>query len=328
MIEKVPNPHLSPRHQTPQVASLPDVPSGSRAEPPHANRPDSAHPPPPPPHFQQFPPHTTASTTSTSELRQALAQPPMLHPPPAHTRPHSPLIPERPHISALQSYTADLLYGQAIYPGSVRPQVLFTPEYLAAAAHRPLLTAQSSPHRAQTPGSAAQSPRSQTHRDTIVWQGEVELKSERSLVSMLLVGGSKRLAELALPPAVPEGCCPILKVVQRMRLAKEQLDGVTRRMSDHNSYALLIATAQGISVPEKSKNERVLSASFIQYLSQKGAAGIVNVPGPDPLSPHAAYVVHIFPPCEFAKLILLRLAPNFAPSITDTPHLLVIITTT
>jgi hypothetical protein len=86
-----------------------------------------------------------------------------------------------------------------------------------------------------------------------------------------------------------------------------------------------------------------LRSGFINYLQSKQAAGIVNVARPPPADSTAAptssgsgggtanpgYVVHIFPPCEFASQKLERMAPSLFSSIAEgnVPYLVIIITT-
>lgn len=69
-----------------------------------------------------------------------------------------------------------------------------------------------------------------------------------------------------------------------------------------------------------------LQTGFITYLQQKQAAGIVNVPAVIG-SEQAAYVVHIFPSCEFAKENLARIAPDLLHRVADIAHLLIVIAT-
>lgn len=68
-----------------------------------------------------------------------------------------------------------------------------------------------------------------------------------------------------------------------------------------------------------------LHSNFIKYLQQKQAAGIINIPAPG--SEQAAYVVHIFPSCDFAKDNLKRIAPDLLDRVSDIAHLLVVIAT-
>uniref|UniRef100_G1PFE9 Msx2-interacting protein n=1 Tax=Myotis lucifugus TaxID=59463 RepID=G1PFE9_MYOLU len=67
-----------------------------------------------------------------------------------------------------------------------------------------------------------------------------------------------------------------------------------------------------------------LKAAFITYLQAKQAAGIINVPNPGSNQP--AYVLQIFPPCEFSESHLSRLAPDLLASISNiSPHLMIVI---
>lgn len=77
-----------------------------------------------------------------------------------------------------------------------------------------------------------------------------------------------------------------------------------------------------VDVLQQSNN---LHTSFISYLQQKQAAGIINIA--DAGSQNAAYVVHIFPSCEFANENLARIAPDLMNRVSDIAHLLIVIAT-
>lgn len=92
-----------------------------------------------------------------------------------------------------------------------------------------------------------------------------------------------------------------------------------------NEHCMLLALPCGhdhLDVITQSKN---LKSSFITYLQQKQAAGIVNIAGPG--TQQAAYVVHIFPSCDFANENLARIAPDLLQRVSDIAHLLIIIAT-
>ncbi|KAB7505123.1 hypothetical protein Anas_10013 [Armadillidium nasatum] len=75
----------------------------------------------------------------------------------------------------------------------------------------------------------------------------------------------------------------------------------------------------------KNEQKQSLETGFIKYLGEdKKAAGIVNVHLPG--SQQSAYVIHIFPPCEFANENLRRIAPELH-GVAQTSRLLVIIAT-
>lgn len=57
------------------------------------------------------------------------------------------------------------------------------------------------------------------------------------------------------------------------------------------------------------------------------AAGIVNVADPSSDSPNPAYVVHIFPPCDWATANVERYAPELITTINDLSHLLIVVAT-
>lgn len=68
-----------------------------------------------------------------------------------------------------------------------------------------------------------------------------------------------------------------------------------------------------------------LKTGFITYLREKQAAGIVNIA--DPGSQNAAFVVHIFPSCDFANENLARVAPDLLNRVAELSHLLIVIAT-
>ncbi|KAG9353133.1 hypothetical protein JZ751_017709 [Albula glossodonta] len=100
---------------------------------------------------------------------------------------------------------------------------------------------------------------------------------------------------------------PLLRIAQRMRLEASQLEGVARRMTE-----------------DVLNQTQALKGGFITYLQAKLAAGIINVPNPGSNQP--AYVLQIFPPCEFSESHLSRLAPDLLNSISSiSPHLMIVI---
>ncbi|KAF7644851.1 hypothetical protein LDENG_00214580 [Lucifuga dentata] len=155
----------------------------------------------------------------------------------------------------------------------------------------------------------------------IVWQGLLALKNDQAAVQLHFVSGNNILAQRSLPP--PEGG-PLLRIVQRMRLEASQLDSVARRMTVENDYCLLLALPCGRDQEDVLGQTQALKSGFITYLQAKQAAGIINVPNPGSNQP--AYVVQIFPPCEFSESHLSRLAPDLLNSISSiSPHLMIVI---
>ncbi|XP_042199658.1 msx2-interacting protein isoform X3 [Callorhinchus milii] len=155
----------------------------------------------------------------------------------------------------------------------------------------------------------------------IVWQGLLALKNDTAAVQLHFVSGNNVLAHRSLP--APEGGPP-LRIAQRMRLEVTQLEGVARRMTVETDYCLLLALPCGRDQEDVVSQTESLKAGFISYLQLKQAAGIINVPNPGSNQP--AYVLQIFPPCEFSESHLSRLAPDLLASISNiSPHLMIVI---
>ncbi|KAG5838817.1 hypothetical protein ANANG_G00227630 [Anguilla anguilla] len=139
----------------------------------------------------------------------------------------------------------------------------------------------------------------------IVWQGLLALKNDTAAVQLHFVSGNNVLAHRSLPP--PEGG-PLLRIAQRMRLEGSQLESVARRITVESDYCLLLALPCGRDQEDVLNQTHALKGGFITYLQAKQAAGIINVPNPGSNQP--AYVLQIFPPCEFSESHLSRLAPT------------------
>ncbi|XP_051844422.1 msx2-interacting protein isoform X1 [Antechinus flavipes] len=155
----------------------------------------------------------------------------------------------------------------------------------------------------------------------IVWQGLLALKNDTAAVQLHFVSGNNVLAHRSLPTSEVG---PPLRIAQRMRLEASQLDGVARRMTVETDYCLLLALPCGRDQEDVVSQTESLKAAFITYLQTKQAAGIINVANLGSNQP--AYVLQIFPPCEFSERHLSRLAPDLLASISNiSPHLMIII---
>ncbi|KAM4741082.1 msx2-interacting protein isoform 3-T3 [Anableps anableps] len=156
----------------------------------------------------------------------------------------------------------------------------------------------------------------------IVWQGLLALKNDTAAVQLHFVCGNKALAHRSLP--LQEGGA-LLRIVQRMRLEASQLESVARRMTGDSDYCLLLALPCGRDQDDVINQTQALKAAFINYLQAKLAAGIINIPNPGSNQP--AYVLQIFPPCEFSESHLSQLAPDLLNRISSiSPHLMIVIT--
>uniref|UniRef100_UPI00398E6053 msx2-interacting protein isoform X3 n=1 Tax=Pristiophorus japonicus TaxID=55135 RepID=UPI00398E6053 len=216
--------------------------------------------------------------------------------------PHQPLTPKQPSFISTQAST----------PGAAPPPVMSRPDLQTIGKQEP------------QPPSGSQRPMDMVQLLTkypIVWQGLLALKNDTAAVQLHFVSGNNVLAHRSLP--APEGGPP-LRIAQRMRLEATQLEGVARRMTVETDYCLLLALPCGRDQEDVVSQTESLKAGFISYLQLKQAAGIINVPNPGSNQP--AYVLQIFPPCEFSESHLSRLAPDLLASISNiSPHLMIVI---
>lgn len=72
-----------------------------------------------------------------------------------------------------------------------------------------------------------------------------------------------------------------LKIVQRMRLEPAQLEGVQRKIHQDGASCACLALPAGNSAAELIQQTQVLNESFIRYMQEKMAAGIINVGFPE-----------------------------------------------
>jgi len=161
----------------------------------------------------------------------------------------------------------------------------------------------------------------------IMWQGMLCLKNDSATVQLHFISGSRQMAESSLPdqPQVqsPSGVSlPQLRIIQRMRLEQPQVETVQNKMFDNQLSCTMIALPCGRDETDVRSQTESLRQKFIEYLSVKHAAGIVNIPREN----GQQYVLHIFPPCQFVTQNLSRLAPDFLQSVQDLPMLMVVIT--
>ncbi|XP_042333863.1 msx2-interacting protein isoform X2 [Sceloporus undulatus] len=280
----------------------------------------------------------TPQLSQEPKTAQALGQESTAHHPPVnrHVQPMEPHL----HLSRGQVET-----GQSSYPSPVaipvkqelpsphqalaQKQALFVPTTSGASLAPPGLPlsrpdSQSVLKQESTTHPVSQRPVDMVQLLTkypIVWQGLLALKNDTAAVQLHFVSGNNVLAHRSLP--APEGGPP-LRIAQRMRLEVSQLEGVARRMMVESDYCLLLALPCGRDQEDVVNQTESLKAAFISYLQAKQAAGIINVPNPGSNQP--AYVLQIFPPCEFSENHLSRLAPDLLASVSNiSPHLMIVI---
>lgn len=222
------------------------------------------------------------------------------------------LVPPAAHSSQLQRLT----HSPAISDFSTS-----RPQSPAVVAYQPLYTGSSN-----NSSSAAMSEVPLTNYRLpylaaypICWSGTLALKNDMASVRMHYVSGCRDLAKASLPVSGAT-----LKIVQRMRLEDAQIDGVKRKMDTRSEHCMLLALPNGSEQEEIEKQSKILRNNFITYLQLKSAAGIVNVSNEDN---QPAYIVHVFPSCDFANENLARIAPNLLHRVADIEHLVVVIAT-
>ncbi|OON18813.1 SPOC domain protein, partial [Opisthorchis viverrini] len=184
---------------------------------------------------------------------------------------------------------------------------------------------------------------SETQDYPIGWRGRLSLKNEEVFVHMHYLSGNQGLLKDCMgviseqnssPSEQDVSTLPLLRIVQRMRLDPSQLDGVQRKLRQVNDFCMCLTlaaaspmTPESSAVGETIRMNQVLCDNFIKYMVDKCAAGIVNVC--NPFTNQNLYVIHIFPPCDFARCQLEGISPALHRQLTQTatPYLLVVITT-
>ncbi|CAF1050257.1 unnamed protein product [Rotaria sordida] len=163
----------------------------------------------------------------------------------------------------------------------------------------------------------------------IQWEGYIILKTNQAYIKTQFIAGNPHIARISINYWHSD-IHHNLRISQRMRLEQIQLDGVQQRMKIDNDHCILIAEPNGLTPDEIRSEQNHLKNGVIQYLQEKQAAGILNILLPGLLQP--VYVVHIFPPCQFASEILQKRAPDAYRCIVQNKiekiYLLFIITST
>ena len=163
----------------------------------------------------------------------------------------------------------------------------------------------------------------------IHWEGYIILKTDQAYIKTQLIAGNSQIARLTINYWNTD-LNDNLRISQRMRLEELQLNGVKKHMQMTNDHCIFIAEPNGLTPNEIILEQNHLKNGVIQYLNEKKAAGILNILLPGVLQP--VYVVHIFPPCQFASEILQKRAPDAYRCVvqnkTEQIYLLFIITTT
>jgi len=163
----------------------------------------------------------------------------------------------------------------------------------------------------------------------VVWSGRLMLKSSAFAIKLHLVKGDTRLVDSLLrDPTAPERTS--LKITQRLRMDESKISEVRRRitLAGPTGYCIMLGVPTTDANSVTDPRERPLK-NLMAYLRQKDAAGVVVLPPNSGSGGSRANrdsgLLHAFPPCEFARQQLIRLAPNLSSDITKEEHLVVIV---
>jgi len=151
-----------------------------------------------------------------------------------------------------------------------------------------------------------------------VWEGIVELKNSQARMKLRFLRGNITLAVEALNKNT-------LNINQRMTLEEQELEGLTQNLQNDSDHCVMLGLPFGSDSTQIYSSHKVLDQEIAKYLRQKDAAGIINIPHKyvdrDTLS-----VLHIFPPCEFARKYLMKLDLFIHLDSSPSSYLLFILT--
>ncbi|XP_068223812.1 protein split ends-like isoform X2 [Palaemon carinicauda] len=255
--------------------------------------------------------------------------------------PHHDRSTDSPQVAMVYSRLYDRYYypGRAATPGApgtaeheARSHIS-SPSAVAAAPHvYPNIPSAEVHHQPMVQMSSAQQfatqippqLQMQLQPSDMTWAGLLGLKQDHAAVQMYYVSGCSDVARGALPVHIDGTTSPI-RIGQRMRLEQTQLEGVARKIQMEAEHCMLLALPHGRDSYDFVQQQNNLRNGIINYLVVKQAAGIVNVTAPGSQQP--AYVVHIFPPCDFANENLARISPDLLHRVAEISYLLIVIAT-
>ena len=163
----------------------------------------------------------------------------------------------------------------------------------------------------------------------VVWSGRMMLKNSSFAVRLHLVEGEARLVDSLLhDPTSTERTS--LKITQRLRLDESKISEVRRRvtLAGPTGCCIMLALPASDGNAAADSQHRPLK-NLMAYLRQKDAAGVILLP---PNSGSASSrvnndtgLLHVFPPCDFARQQLMRRAPKLSSDATKEEHLVVLV---
>ncbi|XP_063712597.1 uncharacterized protein LOC134840602 isoform X2 [Symsagittifera roscoffensis] len=151
-----------------------------------------------------------------------------------------------------------------------------------------------------------------------IWEGTVELKNSQAQMNLRFLGGNVALAVGALHTTT-------LNINQRMTLEEQELEGLTRNLLNEGDYCVMLGLPHGPDPTQIYTSNKVLHLEVAKYLQHKEAAGIINIPHKY-MDRETLSVLHIFPPCEFARKYLMKLDLFLHLNTSPSSYLLFILT--
>ncbi|CAI4228560.1 unnamed protein product [Auanema sp. JU1783] len=136
-----------------------------------------------------------------------------------------------------------------------------------------------------------------------LWRGQILMKHNATLVQMHLVQGSKDfltdcLGELADQTMIRSTTSkPSMRINQRMRADNNHVQNLLLKLNSGIGCACLCLPI-GFTREECNINNEAMKTQFMDYFSNKSAAGIANLPRTDKIP---ASLVYVFPPNDFTE---------------------------
>ncbi|XP_019855294.1 PREDICTED: msx2-interacting protein-like isoform X2 [Amphimedon queenslandica] len=158
----------------------------------------------------------------------------------------------------------------------------------------------------------------------VVWQGSLSLKNDAALLQFHFLSGNDNLPSMGLLHDMDckiIGTIPTLHISQRMKLEPLHLKGIEKCMEKQTDYCLLLGLPCGLDSYDIAKQTSSLQKSIISYLWLKQAAGIINLSTEE----DSKIALHIFPPCQFSRSHLSKVAPDMLAVALDDAHLFIVL---
>ncbi|KAI5748810.1 hypothetical protein M8J76_002121 [Diaphorina citri] len=194
-------------------------------------------------------------------------------------------------------------------PDTKSPETKGTPKPASEkTSHETKASQDAKPHELKSPDKS--SPDVKSEKSDAVAMGPTSLEAPVSLKP----GGSSSPGVHAVPRPIPMDIDAPRPVPYE---ASSMTDG---------EHCMLLALPCGRTEVDVVQQSAYLQSGFITYLQQKQAAGIVNIAAPG--TQQAAYIVHVFPSCEFANNSLAQIDAQLLKKVSELTYLVIIIATT